>query len=196
MLRRICAHDVSLLNLCPSNIFSRRVTANIAPWANVLSNGLFSTVLTDRSLGYTADGNSQLEKLTPWLNDTVFAVGGEQLMLAVNEKTYDLCFGASVLHLRGRSVYRSLAAEIESEVTVFVPVEKRVKIIRVSIKNPMSRPAVIAFFPRIILGSDDRLGVRRHLYADHIEYENVLRTDKRAVLWTVGCSVCAGLVTL
>lgn len=170
--------------------------ANIAPWSNVLCNGLFSTVLTDRSLGYTADGNSQLEKLTPWLNDTVFAVGGEQLLLAVNEKTYDLCFGASVLHLRGRSVYRSLAAEIESEVTVFVPVEKRVKIIRISIKNPMSRPAAVAFFPRIILGSDDRLGVRRHLYADHIEYENVLRTDKRAVLWTVGGSVCDGGVTL
>ena len=75
MLRRICAHDVSLLNLCPSISFKTGVggfvkggfgsddikKANIAPWANVLSNGLFSTVLTDRSLGYTADGNSQLE---------------------------------------------------------------------------------------------------------------------------------------
>ena len=113
----------------------------------------------------------------------------------MNEKTYDLCFGASVLDLRGRSVYRSLAAEIESEVTVFVPVEKRVKIIRISIKNPMSRPAAVAFFPRIIRQRRP-FGRSQTLYADHIEYENVLRTDKRAVLWTVGGSVCDGGVTL
>ena len=167
--------------------------ADVAPWSNVLSNGHFSAVLTDRSLGYTADGNSQLEKLTPWLGDTVFASGGECVTLSCASGVYDLCFGACALHLRGRSVFRAFAADSETEVTVFIPVEKRVKIIRVRVRA--AEAATVSFFPRIILGSGDRAGVRRVLYADHIEYENALRTDRRAVLWTVGGSVCDGGVT-
>lgn len=169
-----------------------RKVGGVAPWANVLSNGVLSTVVTDCSLGYTADGNSQLEKLTPWVNDTVFCFGGERLLLSVGGKIYDPCFRASVLHLRGRTVYLSQVNDVSAEITVFVALDKRIKFICVKICNPTPRDVTVAFFPRIILGNGDKAGVRRRLYADHIEYENILRTDKRAVLWTVGGSVSAG----
>ncbi len=42
-----------------------------APWANVIANETFGTVVTDGGLGFTWNGNSQTNRLTPWHNDPV-----------------------------------------------------------------------------------------------------------------------------
>src|SRR5262249_42881757 len=42
-----------------------------APWANVLANPNFGSVVTEAGGGYTWAINSQLNRLTPWSNDPV-----------------------------------------------------------------------------------------------------------------------------
>ena len=42
-----------------------------APWANVMANANFGTLVTESGLGFTWRGNSQTNRLTPWHNDPV-----------------------------------------------------------------------------------------------------------------------------
>lgn len=41
------------------------------PWANIMANERFGTMVTERGGGYTWCGNSSQAKLTPWYNDPV-----------------------------------------------------------------------------------------------------------------------------
>ncbi|OYQ41829.1 hypothetical protein CHU94_05535 [Rhodoferax sp. TH121] len=53
----------------------------LRPWANVLANAEFGTVLTETGGGYTWARNSRMNQLTPWSNDPVADPPGEWLML-------------------------------------------------------------------------------------------------------------------
>ena len=52
-----------------------------APWANVLANSQFGTVVTESGCGYTWFENAHEFRLTPWYNDPVTDRCGEHLYL-------------------------------------------------------------------------------------------------------------------
>src|SRR5213595_4248476 len=52
-----------------------------APWANVLANPHFGTVISESGVGYTWGENAHEFRLTPWHNDAVGDASGEALFL-------------------------------------------------------------------------------------------------------------------
>src|SRR6185437_717155 len=51
------------------------------PWANVIANEKFGSVVTESNLGFTWFGNSQTNRLTPWNNDPVSDLPAETIYL-------------------------------------------------------------------------------------------------------------------
>jgi cyclic beta-1,2-glucan synthetase len=60
-----------------------------APWANVIANADFGTIVTEGGLGFTFSENSGEHRLTPWHNDPVCDAPGEALYLR-DEATGDI----------------------------------------------------------------------------------------------------------
>jgi cellobiose phosphorylase len=120
-----------------------------APWANVLANPRFGSVLTDSGLGYSWCGNAQLYRLTPWDNDPVVASGGEALYLR-DEETGHIwsptswpCAGDGAYVTRhgfGYSVFEHVEDDIRSELTVFVAPDVDVKFLVLNVTNRSGRP--------------------------------------------------------
>ena len=52
-----------------------------APWANVIANPQFGTVVSDRGSAYTWSENAHEFRLTPWHNDPVSDESGEAFYL-------------------------------------------------------------------------------------------------------------------
>ncbi|MCH5190546.1 MAG: hypothetical protein J1F23_00130 [Oscillospiraceae bacterium] len=59
------------------------------PWSWILAGEKFGTLISNNSLGYTYYGNSQENKITPWINDTR-GIGGERLYAFIDGKTVDI----------------------------------------------------------------------------------------------------------
>ncbi|EQD37606.1 beta-1,2-glucan production associated transmembrane protein, partial [mine drainage metagenome] len=59
-----------------------------APWANVLANPYFGTVLSESGVAYTWSENAHEFRLTPWYNDPVGDLSGEALYLRDEESGY------------------------------------------------------------------------------------------------------------
>ncbi len=60
-------------------------TTTPAPWANVLANAEFGTVVTESGGGYTWFENAHEYRLTPWYNDMVTDAGGEAFYIRDEE---------------------------------------------------------------------------------------------------------------
>ncbi len=56
-----------------------------APWANILTNANFGTLVTESCLGFTWCGNSQSNRLNPWSNDPVSDPQSEVIYLRDDE---------------------------------------------------------------------------------------------------------------
>ncbi len=118
------------------------------PWANVLANERFGTLVTENGGGYTWCGNSREHKLTPWANDPVRDPKGEILLLYdLEDRTAwtltqgPLSRGArtETRHGFGYTRYSSEAEELSAALTVFVDAELPVKYSLLTLRNPMLR---------------------------------------------------------
>ena len=89
------------------------------PWCYCISNRCFGTLVSDKSLGFTFQGNSYLNKLSYWSNDTAFD-NTETLYLKLDGKIYDLISLADVTFGNGRAKYevkiKGISFEIEASV--------------------------------------------------------------------------------
>ncbi len=56
-----------------------------APWANVIANPNFGTVISESGQCYTWNENAHEMRLTPWENDPVSDLGGEAFYLRDEE---------------------------------------------------------------------------------------------------------------
>ena len=132
-----------------------------APFAYVLANESFGTVLTENSLGFSYYENSALGKLTPHTADAMCEDEGERLLLRVygipgtyEYEDFDLCACAdSVDFSWGRAVYSGSASGIGF--TAEVCVEKANSIKRVSVtleKGEKERETAIFFMVKPCLG--------------------------------------------
>ena len=140
------------------------------PWANVMANCNFGTMVTESGLGCTWRGNSQTNRLTPWQNDPVSDPQSEAVYLRDDQSGAVWTPTALPIrendayrarHGQGYSVFEHNSHAIGQELTVFVPVTQEngtgdpVKICRLRLRNDSGRKRrlTVAYFAEWVLGS-------------------------------------------
>jgi cyclic beta-1,2-glucan synthetase len=126
------------------------------PWCFVLSNEKFGTLLSDTALGYTWAINANLNKLTPWVNDTMRDNRGEMLILKADEGLYDLVLGSEAFFRADAVRYRGRAAGLTHEIKVYIEKDKTAKVVEVEMENPSNdaRTVQLAYYIKPIMGQD------------------------------------------
>ncbi|MGY2169082.1 GH36-type glycosyl hydrolase domain-containing protein [Pseudomonas gingeri] len=124
-----------------------------APWANVLANSQFGTVISESGSAYTWSENAHEYRLTPWNNDPVTDASGEALYLRDEETGH--FWSATSLPCPGRGAYRTRHGfgysvfeheedGICSELWVYVALDAPIKFSRLKIRNTSGRPRRIS----------------------------------------------------
>jgi len=119
-----------------------------APWANVIANPHFGTVISESGGAYTWAENSHEFRITPWHNDPVTDASGEALYLRDEETGY--FWSPTPLpapgpnpyvsrHGFGYSIFEYAEDGIVTELSVFVAVDAPVKFARLKITNRSGR---------------------------------------------------------
>ncbi|WP_449429625.1 GH36-type glycosyl hydrolase domain-containing protein [Rhodanobacter umsongensis] len=123
--------------------------ATPAPWANVLANPHFGTVISESGSAYSWAENAHEFRLTPWHNDPVGDAGGEALYLR-DEET-GLVWSPTPLPCRGNgayitrhgfgySVFEHNEDGIHSELWVYVALDASVKFSVLKLRNDSGQP--------------------------------------------------------
>ena len=140
------------------------------PWANVMANANFGTLVTESGLGFTWRGNSQTNRLTPWHNDPVTDPQSEVIYLRDNDS--GACWSPTPQPIRENDAYRARHGQgytvfehnshsIGQELTVFVPLNDDgtgdpVKVYRLRLRNDSSRRRRVTalYFAEWVLGTN------------------------------------------
>lgn len=119
-----------------------------APWANVLANPHFGTVISESGPAYTWSENAHEFRLTPWENDPVSDSSGEAIYLRDEERghfwspTPMPCRGMTpyvTRHGFGYSVFEHTERGIRSELWVYVALDAPVKFAVLKVRNESER---------------------------------------------------------
>jgi cellobiose phosphorylase len=134
-----------------------------APWANVLANTNFGTLVSESGQAYTWIENAHEFRLTPWENDPVEDASGEAFYLRDDETGY--YWSAAALPCRGMgdyqtrhgfgySVFEHREDGIYSELWMYVALDAPVKFIVLKIRNdsPRHRQLSAAGYVEWVLG--------------------------------------------
>jgi cyclic beta-1,2-glucan synthetase len=134
-----------------------------APWTNVIANPRCGFLATERGGGYTWAVNSQQNRLTPWSNDPVSDPPGEVVYLR-DEAGGEVwtpapaplgAAGTLVRHGAGYTTYEQDAPGLRQELTLFVPPDEPVKILRLRLRNTGDQPRRLSavFYAEWVLGT-------------------------------------------
>jgi cyclic beta-1,2-glucan synthetase len=123
-----------------------------APWANVIANPTFGTLISETGSGFAWYGNSQRNRLTQWSNDPVMDPPSEAVYIRDEETGVYWTPTPSPIreetayrarHGAGYTVFEHNSHGIEQELTVFVPVDEKggepIKLQRLLLRNDSSR---------------------------------------------------------
>ncbi|MBW7945522.1 MAG: cellobiose phosphorylase, partial [Sphingomonadaceae bacterium] len=135
-----------------------------APWANVLANEIFGTIVTEAGLGFSWAVNSGENRLTPWSNDPVRDSPAECLYLRDEENArmwtptpqpVGRDSACRVRHGAGHTTWERTSEELEQELLAFVPVDDPVKIVRLRLRNllPRARRITATYYAEWLLGA-------------------------------------------
>ena len=122
--------------------------ATPAPWCNVITNADLGCLVSESSLGSTWSLNAGENRLTPWRNDPVVDLPAEVLYLRDEETAQvwtptplpaGLGAPTRVRHGAGYSVYERESHHLAQSMTVFVPLDAPVKIVRIELTNRSDR---------------------------------------------------------
>jgi len=134
------------------------------PWINVIANNDFGFIVSESGGGYIWCNNSRENKLTPWTNDTVSDTPHESIYIRddVNGAIWTAT-GAPIRthndyvirHGFGYSIFETINQGISSKLTMFVPVNDKVKIniLELENKTELDRNISITYYTNLILGS-------------------------------------------
>lgn len=140
-----------------------------APWANVLANDGFGTIVTEAGLGFSWAVNAGENRITPWSNDPVRDPQTECLYLRDEENghlwtispapigpsTHDDDGGCRIRHAAGHSIWERASEGLEQEMLAFVAPDDPIKIVRVRLRNlrPRARRITATYYAQWLLGS-------------------------------------------
>lgn len=151
-----------------------------APWSNVLANPELGCIVTESSLGSTWCINAGENRLTPWRNDPTTDEPVEALYLR-DEETAEVWSATplpasigtdfQIRHGAGHSTFAQTSRALSQHLTVFVPPDAPVKILRLHVKNLTERPRrlTVTHYAEWLLGatrSDNRAHVLTELEKD------------------------------
>ncbi|MGE3316867.1 MAG: hypothetical protein AB7O26_17260 [Planctomycetaceae bacterium] len=136
-----------------------------APWSNVIANPEFGFLVTETGGGYTWACNSRENKLTAWSNDPVTDSPGEVVYIR-DEESGDFWTPTPILqslrtrddyvirHGQGYSRFLHESNGIETELTVTIAPDDRVKILSLKVKNltQRRRRLSVTYFAELVLG--------------------------------------------
>ncbi len=119
-----------------------------APWANVLANPEFGTVISESGSAYSWSENAHEYRLTPWYNDPVSDAGGEAVYLRDDESGH--VWSPTPLPSRGTqpyitrhgfgySVFEHTEVGIQSELWVYVAMDAPIKFSVLKVRNESGR---------------------------------------------------------
>ncbi|WP_028608967.1 GH36-type glycosyl hydrolase domain-containing protein [Paenibacillus harenae] len=134
-----------------------------APWINVLANPGFGTLVSELGTGYTFWRNSRECKLTPWSNDPVLDPhaelgyvrdedsGSQWTITPAAGKNIELY---EVTHGLGYTTFDHERMGIRHSMTIFVPTEDPVKIMRLRLRNNSSetRRISVTYYAEWVIG--------------------------------------------
>jgi cyclic beta-1,2-glucan synthetase len=119
-----------------------------APWANVLANPHFGSVISESGQAYTWGENAHEFRLTPWRNDPVSDAGGEAFYLR-DEESGEFWSPAPLptrgaapyvsRHGFGYSVFEHAEGGIRSELWVYVAIDAAIKFSVLKVRNVSGR---------------------------------------------------------
>ncbi|MEI8027486.1 MAG: glucoamylase family protein [Pseudomonadota bacterium] len=124
-----------------------------APWANVLANPYFGSVVSESGSSYTWCENAHEFRLTPWSNDALSDSSGEAFYLRDEDSgefwsptPLPARTGApyTTHHGFGYSKFLHESAQISSELVVFVAIDAPVKMTVIKLKNNSTRSRSIS----------------------------------------------------
>ena len=111
-------------------------------WCNVISNKEFGTITTDNSGGYSWLENSRLKRITSWENDPINDFKSEQIIMKDLDKKVFWNFASDpynnsyqVRYGMGYSKYIQENDDLLQENLIFVPIDEKLKVNHLSIKN-------------------------------------------------------------
>ncbi|MGI6449687.1 MAG: GH36-type glycosyl hydrolase domain-containing protein [Desulfitobacteriia bacterium] len=125
------------------------------PWVNVLANPSFGTLITEAGSSYTWSQNSREYKLTPWFNDPILDLSGEALYLRDESTGYYWSPTPQpakdrqpylIRHGQGYSKFEHVSQGIRQETTIYVPLAKNLKIIKLTLNNITDSPKKLAAY--------------------------------------------------
>lgn len=132
-------------------------------WINVISNRNFGFHVSEAGNAYSWCGNSRENKITPWSNDYITDKFGEALYIR-DEDTGEIWSASAkpirdsgeyiIRHGFGYSVFEHCTNGISSEMTMFVPMDKNVKICAIHFKNlsPIRRKLSLTYYSQLVMG--------------------------------------------
>jgi cyclic beta-1,2-glucan synthetase len=149
------------------------------PWANVIANPAFGTVVTAGGSATTWAGNSRENRLTPFANDPVSDPTAEALFIRDDEtgEAWSPTLGPMrrtatsrllIRHSAGLTRFSQVAHGIRQELDVFVDASDPVKLSRLTLTNEGGLPrrlSVIAYNEWIL--GPPRAGQALHVVTEH-----------------------------
>ena len=144
-----------------------------APWINVFAHEHFGAMTSEAGQGFSWFGNSQSNRLTPWVNDPVSDTPVEAIYLRDEES--GAVWTPTPLPIRGNDAYRARHGQgystfehsshgLEHELTMFVPLglsagfplsTPPVKVSRLKLRNRSGRRRrlTLTFYAELVLGT-------------------------------------------
>lgn len=157
-------------------IYLNGETRTPAPWANVIANPLFGTVISESGQAYTWGENAHEYRLSPWNNDPICDTAGEAYYLRDEETGHYWSFtplprgGKSVYKVRhgmGYSVFEHTENGIQSELWVYVDLEYTIKFTVLKMRNVSgrSRRLSVTGYVEWVLG-EQRTKTAMHVFTE------------------------------
>ncbi|MDR3318415.1 MAG: hypothetical protein LBS99_03175 [Clostridiales bacterium] len=136
------------------------------PWSNVIADGDFGTLITERGGGYTWFKNSRESKLTVWSNDSVCDPPSETLMIRDDDR--NICwtpaksrFGAAdgeytVMHGLGYTAFYNNYNGVSSVLREYIDRGNRTKLFALRLTNACgeARKLTACLSLKLLLGSE------------------------------------------
>lgn len=173
-----------------------------APWANVLANEYFGTLVTEMGGGFTWSINSGEHRLTPWTNDPVSDRQTEVLYLRDEETTQVWSVTPApagrdatcqIRHGAGFTEWRQASRGIDQTMRVLVARDAPVKLVRLKLRNlgKRDRRLTATFYAEWLMGALSSVA-RSHV---HCRFDH----DAQAILacnpWNVEFAERAAFLT-
>jgi len=135
-----------------------------APWSNIIANDAFGCLVTEAGGGFSWALNSGENRLTPWTNDPVTDRAVEALYLRDEETAAVWTITPSpagrdhaceVRHGAGYTTWRKNSHALKQEMTILVPPEAPVKLVRLRLTNSIDRHRRLTatYFAEWLLGA-------------------------------------------